>query len=54
MAGKHHVMAVSLRDKVQASAGNGMPETVKAKAHAAVSELGWGDSGSGAKPGEAS
>jgi short-subunit dehydrogenase len=47
MAGKDHVIAGSLRDKIQASAGKGMPEPMKAKAHAAMSEPESGATGSG-------
>jgi short-subunit dehydrogenase len=45
MAGKDHVVSGSLRDKMQASAGKGMPEPMKAKAHAAMSEPKSGEPG---------
>jgi len=43
MAGKDHVVAGSLRDKVQAKAGKPMSETVKAKMHGSMSEPGSGE-----------
>ncbi|TDC84021.1 SDR family NAD(P)-dependent oxidoreductase [Actinomadura sp. 7K507] len=43
MAGKHHVITGSTKNRAQVAAAKGMPETAKAKMHARVSEPGSGN-----------
>lgn len=48
MAGKDHVVAGSLKNKVQAASGRVLPDPVKAKAQRALTEPGSGDPGDSA------